>query len=91
MEGKGRGVVSSRPFSQGELVCEYSGALISLEEARRREEKYSEDTSVGCYMYYFSYKNSKLWQVLSHCVGALSKVCLGRTFYVIVKARKVVL
>ena len=42
MEGKGRGVVSTRPFSKGELVCEYSGELISLEEAQRREGEYRE-------------------------------------------------
>lgn len=63
VEGKGRGVVSTRQFSRGELVCEYSGELISLEEAKRREEEYGRDPSIGCYMYYFSHKSNKLWQV----------------------------
>ena len=61
MESKGLGVVSTRPFSRGELVCEYSGELISLEEAQRREEEYGGDSSIGCYMYYFSHRDRKLW------------------------------
>ena len=64
IEGKGRGVVSTQPFSKGELVCEYSGDLIFLEEARKREQKYAKDPTIGCYMYYFSYKNRKMWYVL---------------------------
>lgn len=63
MDEKGRGVVATRPFSRGELVCEYSGELITHEQAKEREEKYTQDSSVGCYMYYFEYKNEKLWSV----------------------------
>ena len=54
-------MISTRPFSKGELICEYSGELISYEEAKEREEQYQENPSVGCYMYYFEYKNKKLW------------------------------
>ena len=61
IEGKGRGVVSTRHFIKDELVCEYSGELISYEEAKNREEEYGKDTSIGCYMYYFKYKTKKLW------------------------------
>ena len=61
VEGKGRGVVSTRPFQRGGLICEYSGELISYEEAKKREVDYSNDESIGCYMYYFSHKNKKLW------------------------------
>ena len=61
MEGKGRGVVSTRPFTKGELVCEYSGELIPQEEARRREDEYAEDPDIGCYMYYFEYKGKRWW------------------------------
>ena len=62
MEGKGRGVVSTRRFMRGELICEYSGELISHKEAKAREERYySTDESIGCYMYYFEYKGTKLW------------------------------
>lgn len=60
IEGKGRGVVSTRVFSRNELVCEYSGELISHEAAKRREEEYEKDSSIGCYMYYFTHKNNKL-------------------------------
>ena len=33
---KGRGVVTERPFAKGDFLCEYSGDLISLKEARVR-------------------------------------------------------
>ena len=75
MEGKGRGVVSTRRFSRGELVCEYSGELISLEEAREREAEYGKDPSVGCYMYYFSHKSNKLWQVF--CFACFASMCFS--------------
>lgn len=63
VEGKGRGVAATRPFAKGELVCEYSGELISQEEARHREDEYTKDSKIGCYMYYFEYKSKRLWSV----------------------------
>ena len=61
VEGKGRGVIATRPFTKGELVCEYSGELISQDEARRREDEYAKDSKIGCYMYYFEYKGKRWW------------------------------
>ena len=61
VEGKGRGVVSTCAFAKGQLLCEYSGELISHSEAKRREETYHSDPSIGCYMYYFKHKTKKLW------------------------------
>ena len=61
VKGKGRGVVSTRRFVKGDLICEYSGELISYEEAKTREEQYSKNESVGCYMYYFEHRGRKLW------------------------------
>ena len=63
VEGKGRGVVSTTPLKRGDFVCEYSGELITFDEAKRREKDYSDDSSIGCYMYYFEYKNTKYWYV----------------------------
>ena len=57
--GEDRGIVSTRPFTKGEIICEYSGELISHEEAKKREVK--KDQSIGCYMYYFTHKTKKLW------------------------------
>jgi histone-lysine N-methyltransferase SETD8 len=37
----GWGVVTTRKFAQGEFVCEYSGDLIDVAEARRREKQYT--------------------------------------------------
>ena len=61
VEGKGRGVVSARSFTRGELICEYSGELIGHDEAKAREERYSRDETIGCYMYYFEHKGTRLW------------------------------
>ena len=60
-EGKGRGVFSVKKFKRGEPICEYSGELITYKEAIKREEVYSKDQSIGCYMYYFKDKDEKLW------------------------------
>ena len=59
--GKGRGVVTTRPFTKGEFVVEYAGDLIDLGIARQRENNYSQDKHVGCYMYYFQHKNNNYW------------------------------
>lgn len=61
VKDKGKGVFSTRPRKKGDFICEYSGELISYEEALRREEEYSEDADTGCYMYYFEHKNTKHW------------------------------
>ena len=61
VEGKGRGVIPTRPFVEGEFVCEYAGELIPEEEAVLREEEYLKDTSVGCYMFFFQHKSNKWW------------------------------
>ena len=53
---KGRGVIATRQFQKGDYVVEYFGDLISEPDAKMREEKYSEDESVGCYMLYFLFK-----------------------------------
>ncbi|OQR68483.1 N-lysine methyltransferase SETD8-like [Tropilaelaps mercedesae] len=72
-EDKGRGVVSNMDLKTGDFVLEYAGDLIDLKEARRREELYMRDTSVGCYMYYFQHENA------NHCVDAtLESDRLGR-------------
>ena len=67
MEGKGRGIFSTRAFAKGEFVCEYAGELISVQKARVREIKYAEDPEIGSYMYFFSYKNKK------HCIDATAE------------------
>ena len=58
---KGKGVFSIRSRKKGDFICEYSGELISYEEARSREEKYAKDVDTGCYMYYFEHRNTKYW------------------------------
>ncbi|XP_044261443.1 histone-lysine N-methyltransferase PR-Set7 [Tribolium madens] len=70
---KGRGVVTSRPFTKGDFVVEYSGDLIDINEAKRRELKYAQDLNTGCYMYYFKHNNQQ------YCVDATAETGkLGR-------------
>ncbi|XP_061499188.1 histone-lysine N-methyltransferase Set8 [Anopheles gambiae] len=66
-EGKGRGIVTTRSFAKGEFVVEYIGDLISVAEAKQREQVYSKDDSTGCYMYYFRHKN------VQHCIDATAE------------------
>ncbi|KHJ44300.1 SET domain protein [Trichuris suis] len=63
-EGKGRGVVAAKDFTKGEFVVEYRGELISRFEALKREKSYQNDSSIGCYMYYFTFRNKH------YCVDA---------------------
>lgn len=60
-DGKGRGVVASKSFEKGDFVVEYSGDLIDILEAKKREKVYAEDQKLGCYMYYFKYKGQQYW------------------------------
>eukprot|EP01135_Chromosphaera_perkinsii_P005143 Nk52_evm30s317 gene=Nk52_evmTU30s317 len=70
--GKGKGVVTEIPFEKGTFVCEYGGELVPKYEADVREIKYARTPRVGCYMYYFKYKNQ------SWCIDATHTDDLGR-------------
>lgn len=61
LEDKGRGVVSSNYIPKGTFICEYSGQLLTNEEALKQEQEYEHNHSIGCYMYYFMYKGEKYW------------------------------
>lgn len=58
---KGRGVIAAKPFHPGDFVVEYAGELIDKKTAEEREEAYLRDDSVGCYMYYFVFKQKHYW------------------------------
>lgn len=66
-EGKGRGIITTRPFMKGEFVVEYIGDLITVAEAKQREQIYAEDDNTGCYMYYFKHQN------IQHCIDATAE------------------
>lgn len=73
IEGKGRGVITTKKFKRGEFVVEYVGDLIELSMAKDREADYSRCTTIGCYMYYFLHKNQR------YCIDATAESgCLGR-------------
>ncbi|KAG0721429.1 N-lysine methyltransferase KMT5A [Chionoecetes opilio] len=56
---KGRGVVTTRKFKKGEYVVEYIGDLIDVREAKQRESRYAQDSTKGCYNYYFTFQNQQ--------------------------------
>lgn len=55
---------ATRFFTKADFICEYAGDLISYKEAKERESKYENQNAVGCYMYYFMFKNERMWYVL---------------------------
>ncbi|XP_056664695.1 N-lysine methyltransferase KMT5A-like [Monodelphis domestica] len=72
-DGKGRGVITTRPFRRGDYVVEYHGDLIDLPMAKKREARYAKDPATGCYMYYFHYRSK------GYCVDATKETGrLGR-------------
>jgi len=40
---------------------EYAGDFVELGVARQREQRYSMNQHVGCYMYYFQHRNKNYW------------------------------
>ncbi|KAL7671978.1 hypothetical protein ACOME3_006876 [Neoechinorhynchus agilis] len=67
LNDKGRAVFTKRCFEKNEYVLEYSGDLLNLKEAKRRECEYSKDKTLGCYMFYFRYLCK------SYCIDATSE------------------
>ncbi|KAJ0173057.1 hypothetical protein K1T71_011233 [Dendrolimus kikuchii] len=66
-EGKGRGVIATRPFGRGQFVVEYAGELVGVAEAREREHLYAQDPTAGCYMYYFRHGDQQ------YCIDATAE------------------
>jgi [histone H4]-lysine20 N-methyltransferase SETD8 len=67
IENKGRGVFADKPFYKDDFIVEYAGELIPYQEAKDREKKYSEDPTIGCYMYFFEFKTKK------YCIDATAE------------------
>uniref|UniRef100_A0A182PDH9 [histone H4]-lysine(20) N-methyltransferase n=1 Tax=Anopheles epiroticus TaxID=199890 RepID=A0A182PDH9_9DIPT len=65
-EGKGRGIVTTRPFMKGEFVVEYIGDLISVAEAKQREQIYSKDDNTGCYIIDATAESGKFGRLVNH-------------------------
>lgn len=75
MELKGRGVFATKRFERGQFVCEYAGEMISYKQAKKREEAYGRDATIGCYMYFFEHKSKQ------YCIDATAETeRLGRLF-----------
>ncbi|TPP59528.1 Histone-lysine N-methyltransferase [Fasciola gigantica] len=72
-EEKGRGVVATRVFHEGEFVVEYAGELISEKLAKDRETEYKKDPEIGSFMFYFVHAGQR------YCVDATKETPrLGR-------------
>ncbi|CAH8850417.1 unnamed protein product [Trichobilharzia szidati] len=72
-EDKGRGIIATRPFSEGEFVVEYAGDLIPEKLAKQREAEYKRDPNIGSYMFFFVHAGQR------YCVDATKETPrLGR-------------
>ena len=40
---------------KSQMICEYVGDLLDIKTATQREKKYSLNSNIGCYMYFFTY------------------------------------
>ena len=58
VEGKGKGVITSRKFQKDEVLCEYRGECLSAKHAKSREKEYLQIPGSGCFLYYFTYTHS---------------------------------
>jgi histone-lysine N-methyltransferase SETD8 len=61
IDQKGRGVIAARIFEKDDFVVEYRGDLIDANMAKHRERIYADDSTIGCYMYYFKHANRQYW------------------------------
>lgn len=60
MRGMGRGVIATKEFKEGEVLCEYTGTLLSYEEGIELENEYAKMGNIGCYVYFFKYRSKRL-------------------------------
>ena len=75
VKGKGHGVITTRQFKKGELLCKYSGRLLSHKEGIKKEREYAKDPNIGCYLYFFKYRNKTFgqWHMLDcHVISCLA-------------------
>ncbi|KAA8578667.1 hypothetical protein FQN60_010594, partial [Etheostoma spectabile] len=66
--GKGKGVVTSRPFHKNEVVCDYHGNVVTRAEGRAIHKK-SKEGEMG-YMFFF-----KDAQGVAKCIDATTSHC----------------
>ncbi|KAH8878383.1 N-lysine methyltransferase KMT5A-A [Schistosoma japonicum] len=72
-EEKGRGVIATRTFYEGEFIVEYAGDLISEKLAKQREAVYKQNPAIGSYMFFFVHAGQR------YCVDATEETSrLGR-------------
>ncbi|XP_042264220.1 N-lysine methyltransferase KMT5A-like [Thunnus maccoyii] len=68
VEGKGKGVIATRRFQSGEVVCDYHGRVITAKEGHHIQKNISEEETV----YMFFYRNQKGQPM---CIDAHSALC----------------
>ncbi|KAG9261351.1 hypothetical protein AMEX_G24872 [Astyanax mexicanus] len=68
IEGKGRGVVVTRPFALGEVVCDYHGKVVSRQEGLATHAATAEQESG--YMFFFNSGQ------VARCIDAHEEECL---------------
>ena len=66
-EEKGWGVHAGKKIARNDFVLEYKGDLLDNKSAKERESEYAKDESIGCFMYFFKYKEKR------YCIDATRK------------------
>jgi len=61
--GKGRGVVTTKPFGRDEFIVEYRGKLVDANTMMEEERRASEQDLVPAmtYVYFFKIADKKYW------------------------------
>ena len=57
---RGRGVVTTRAFEAGEVICDYGGKLLNHRDGNKRYESTAENT-MG-YMFLFTHHGTRYWR-----------------------------
>ena len=60
-DGKGRGVVATKPFKKEAFVVEYQGNLLDIPTAKAKDAEYSKNPKHGSYMFYFKVGEIPHW------------------------------
>ena len=60
IEGKGKGVVTTKPFQKNQVICEYKGKLLSHRLGIVKEQEYKKK-KVGNYLFFFTSNGKQFW------------------------------
>ena len=60
----GEGVFTTQSFVEGDFLLEYFGELVTDYQTAKRLDYIYKEADLGCFMYYFKYKEKIMWYVI---------------------------